>query len=126
MKLETILAAVAAAFVPVGVFVTSHKALTTGSAPLAVLSIAGLVYSIPSVVAWAQKWTGHRAKAIGFTVMLEGIMTISGEPWLAGIALAILAGVNAMIAATNVSALRVSTFKVAKRKPKRKPKQQQQ
>jgi len=118
---ETVLASIAASFIPVGVFFTSHKALaghisTTWS--LWIISLAGLAYSIPSVVTWAQSWTGSKAKAIGFTIMLEGLMVGSGEPWLSIISLILLGGVNAMIAAHKVRDLKSSTFKMktAKRK----------
>lgn len=114
-KFETLLASAAASFIPVGVFFTSHKALAgsfSSTWPLMVISLAGLIYSIPSVVAWAQTWTGTRSKAIGFTVMLEGLMVGSGEMWLSIISLFLLGGVNAMIAAHKVKAMKSSTFKM--------------
>lgn len=114
-KFETLLASAAASFIPVGVFFTSHKALLgpiSTTWPLVVISLAGLIYSIPSVVTWAQSWTGSKAKAIGFTVMLEGLMVGSGEMWLSVISLLLLGGVNAMIAAHKVKAMKSSTFKM--------------
>jgi len=125
-RFEIILASIAASFIPVGVFFTSHKALsghisTTWS--LWIISLAGLAYSIPSVVTWAQSWTGSKAKAIGFTIMLEGLMVGSGEPWLSIISLILLGGVNAMIAAHKVRDLKSSTFKMkAIKKKVRRPK----
>lgn len=124
-KLETLLASAAASFIPVGVFFTSHKALgmsLSQSWPLWIISIAGLIYSIPSVVSWAQSWTGTRSKAIGFTVMLEGLMVLSGEMWLSVVALLLLGGVNAMIACHKVKSMRVSTFKVRASRKVSRPK----
>ena len=124
-KFETLLASAAASFIPVGVFFTSHKAMGTSLSqawPLWIISVAGLIYSIPSVVAWATSWTGSKAKAIGFTVMLEGLMVGSGEMWLSVVSLLLLGGVNAMIAAHKVKAMKSSTFKVKSVKKITRPK----
>lgn len=124
-KVETLLASLAASFIPVGVFIVSHKALEQPIAqswPLWILSLAGLIYSIPSVVSWATTWTGSKYKSIGFTIMLEGLMVGSGEMWLSVISLLLLGGVNAMIAAHKVKNMKVSTFKEIKRKKTSTPK----
>lgn len=124
-RVEVGLAAASAAFVPIGVYVTSHKAMamgTTSSIPLWILSVAGLIYSIPSVAAWAKSWTSCKWKAYGFTIMLEGIMVLSGEMWLSIISLALLAGVNAKIASAKVENMTKSTFKVPVTSPTKKPK----
>lgn len=119
MKIESILASIAAAFIPVAVFFTSHAALLTGSVTLWILTLAGLAYSVPSVAAWSRSWTGCKYKALAFTVLLEGVMTFSGMAWLAIPALLLLAGVNATVAWHKVHGKTRSTF-ATKRSVKRK------
>lgn len=118
-QVETILAVLAASFIPVAVYMVSHKAMTLSlqqSYPLWILTLCGLIYSIPSVQSWAESWTGSSWKSYGFTLLIEGVMVVSGDKWLSIIALILLAGVNGTVAAVKVSTKTTSTFKVKAKK----------
>lgn len=121
--LQNTLAAASAAFIPLAVYVIAHKALAMGATiealPLAILALGGLVYSAPSVYAWARSWAGAPAKAVGFTVILEGVMTVGTVTWLATVSLVVLMLVNALVAWTKANERQGSAFKVKRRKAKK-------
>lgn len=66
--------------------------------------VGGLAYSALTVYRWGSLAFGSPAKALGFTVLLEGIMTLSRQPWLSAIALGYLCLINAV--ATGVTLAR--------------------
>lgn len=87
-----------AGLVPVGVYEVGHFELTSWSpivCPKAVIVYAGLLFSALTVLGWSSNMFGSRAKAIGFTLLLEGIMMASSAAWLTAIALTYLVLINA-------------------------------
>lgn len=127
LGLEKIAAAVAASFLPGAVYWIAHvETVTDGrvdyTSPLWLLVIAGLTYSAPSVSQWANGWTGRdrlaQVKSIGFTILLESVLVFSRTEWLSLAALAILSGINCLVA---VAAMRNRTraFAVTTKRNKR-------
>lgn len=87
-------AAIASGFLPVASFVLAHY--ESKSQPLLwILVAAALMFSAPTLVDWAKKWCGNVYKAVGFTVLLEGVMVFSSTQWLSMMGLAILVAINA-------------------------------
>ena len=88
-----------AGLVPVGVFELGHYELTSWSpleCPKAVIVYAGLVFSALTVLGWSIDMFGGKAKAVGFTALLEGIMMAADARWLSAIALCYLVAINAV------------------------------
>jgi hypothetical protein len=102
-----LIASGAAAIIPISTFAMSHTELvglepTRESIllhlPTILLILCGLAYSAPTVAEWAFLWTFSRAKAWAFTLMLEGVMTLSHVPVLPVVCLCWLAGINLLVA----------------------------
>jgi hypothetical protein len=88
-----------AGLVPVGVYEVGHYELTSWSpleCPKALIVYAGLLFSALTVLGWSTNMFGSKAKALGFTLLLEGIMMTSTAAWLTAIALAYLVLINAV------------------------------
>jgi len=88
-----------AGLVPVGVYEVGHHELTSWSpleCPKAMIVYAGLLFSALTVLGWSTNMFGNRAKALGFTLLLEGIMMTSSAGWLTAIALTYLVLINAV------------------------------
>jgi hypothetical protein len=88
-----------AGLVPVGVYEVGHHELTSWSpieCPKAMIVYAGLLFSALTVLGWSTNMFGARAKALGFTLLLEGIMMTSSAGWLTAIALTYLVLINAV------------------------------
>lgn len=86
------------AFVPVASYVVGHQEvpLETGwMRPALLLVLGGLAYSAKTVWQWCRLAFGCPWKATGFTVLVEGVMSLSHTPWLALCALALLVAINA-------------------------------
>jgi len=64
--------------------------------PKAMIVYAGLLFSALTVLGWSSNMFGSKAKALGFTLLLEGIMMTSSAAWLTAIALAYLVLINAV------------------------------
>jgi hypothetical protein len=89
-----IMASVAAGFLPIASFVMAHY--ESKSNPLLwVLVAAALMFSAPTLADWANKWSGNKYKAWGFTILLEGVMVASHTEWLSFAGLIILVAINA-------------------------------
>ncbi len=87
-----------AGLVPVGVYEVGHYELTSWSpleCPKAVIVYAGLLFSALTVLGWSASMFGSKVKALGFTLLLEGIMMTSSAAWLTAIALTYLVLINA-------------------------------
>ncbi len=89
------------ALVPLATFLISHAA-TAGSGWLrawaCALALGGLCYSAPTVFEWAREAMGSKLKAIGFVVLLEGVMVsadVLGLHWLGLVCLGYLIVINA-------------------------------
>lgn len=88
-----------AGLVPVGVFELGHYELTSWSplaCPKAAIVYAGLLFSALTVLGWSSDMFGSKAKAIGFTALLEGIMMTADAGWLSALALCYLVAINAV------------------------------
>lgn len=88
-----------AGLVPVGVYEVGHYELTSWSpldCPRAMIVYAGLMFSALTVLGWSSNMFGSKAKALGFTLLLEGIMMTSSAAWLTAIALTYLVLINAV------------------------------
>jgi hypothetical protein len=100
----------AGALAPVGVFSIAHVEGVLSAAPLwtqpmAFLALGGLVFSALSVVTWSERLFRSRVKAIGWTVLCEGLMTVAPDQlaWLSWLCLAYLVAVNAVSNGCNVA-----------------------
>lgn len=108
------------ALVPLAVYVVAHLDLDVAGAlasghldaaryPALALVLGGLAYSATTVYQWGAMAFNNRAKAVGFAVLTEGVMTLSHQTWLAVIALVTLCGINAI--ATGVTLVRGQRLK---------------
>lgn len=92
-------AAIGASFLPMASYAIAH--IEVEQTPyMWILVCAALLFSAPMLVQWSQRWCGHMVKAIGFTVLLEGVMVFSALPALRLSGLAILVAINAHAAWT--------------------------
>ena len=105
-RTAAIIGAALGAFVPVSTYYAAHfeAGLDTWRARGALgLVLAGLVFSAISVLGWARAAFASLPKAVAFSALLEGSMTLSGSAWVAGFALAILVTINALSTACNIA-----------------------
>src|ERR1041384_4058467 len=80
-------------FVPVGVYWVGHHELRSWApwtCPKAMIVYAGLLFSVLTVYGWSTEMFGSKIKALGFTVLIEGIMMTAAAGWLNLIALGYL------------------------------------
>jgi len=101
-------------FVPVGVYWVGHHELTSWApwtCPKAMIVYAGLLFSVLTVYGWSTEMFGSKIKALGFTVLIEGIMMTAAAGWLNLIALGYLVAINAIANGCRL-ALRDSTATV--------------
>jgi len=87
-----------AALVPVAVYTVAHHEVDPGqplwAQPKVALVLGGLAFSAKTVYQWARQAFDDWVKAVGFVVLLEGIMVCSSTRWLALAALAYLVLIN--------------------------------
>jgi hypothetical protein len=97
-RLATTLGALLGGFVPVASFVVAHREVGWDAHGIlaAVLVLGGLVFSAKTVRQWAALACRDDYKALGFVVLLEGVMVTSHTEWLGYAALAMLVGINAV------------------------------
>lgn len=108
------IAAIAAGFLPVAAYVIAHYEMVNNQY-LGILVAAALLFSAPTLVAWAEKWCGNRYKAIGFAVLLEGVSIFSHIPTLSYSGLAVLVLINCHSAYNLYGARKPVAKKVAKK-----------
>lgn len=103
--LATVIGGVLGSFVPVATYVLAHYEVLGDwwKAPKAVLVCGGLIYSARTMLKWAYMAFRDALKAVGFTLILEGVMTFSVIPSLALIALGLLVFVNATAAGVTLA-----------------------
>jgi hypothetical protein len=108
-RLATCIGALLGAVVPVSTFAVLHGEVGDLAEldPRWLVVIGGLLYSAITVFRWGRLAFGSAVKAVGFTVLLEGVMTLSDQPWLSGLALGYLCLINAI--ATGVTLARGAT-----------------
>ena len=68
--------------VPVATYWLAHHEISRGFIVWALVA-GGLLFSATTVVRWASTAFGSMPKAIGFTVLLEGVLLYSSTGWLA-------------------------------------------
>lgn len=97
-RLATTLGALLGGFVPLATYTVAHNEFSTASfwSLPALLVLGGLVYSAKTVYTWGRMAFASPAKAVGFTLLVEGIMVCSTSVWLANVALAYLMAINAI------------------------------
>lgn len=106
-RLATLIGCVLGGFVPIAVYVVAHHELDLAR-PLwaqfgTLLVLGGLAYSASTVFTWGRQAFKSQVKAAGFVVLLEGVLIGSATPWLALVALAVLAAVNAIATGATLS-----------------------
>jgi hypothetical protein len=105
--LSTIVGCVFGGFVPAAGFVVSHFEVPVLSGfrfAIALAIVAGaLVVSARTVYAWALLAFADRPKAVGFVVLVEGVMTFATHDALAGCALVLIVLVNGIAAGCRLS-----------------------
>jgi len=110
---QRIFATFAAGILPIAAYWIAHYEAPENPA-MWILVACALLYSAPTLALWAENlWITDTKvwkvtipawmKSWGFAILLEGVMTFSKTEALALSALAILAGVNAAIAAAGKS-----------------------
>lgn len=94
--------AIAASFIPLAAYGVAHSQQVKTYPMMWTLVLASLAFSAPSVAQWASGWTGRGplgiAKSVGFTVLLECVLIFVDQPIYARSALAILTGINCLVA----------------------------
>jgi len=107
----TVVALIFGGFIPVAVWWLSHKQLNVASlktgdfnSVVAIpLILGGLVYSATTVVELSTLAFHKRAKAWGFTILLEGVLLGASTTWLSVTALIYLILLNAVGTAVSVT-----------------------
>jgi hypothetical protein len=104
--LALILGAALGGLVPASTFVVAHVGelvrVEGGGVVLAswhpgwLLVLGGLLFSGKTVYAWTRAAFEDRAKALGFVVLVEGVLLLSPSPALSYVALAYLVAINAL------------------------------
>lgn len=108
-RLATFVGALLGAIVPFSTYMVAHNELPDPAwEPRFLLCLAlvagGLLYSARTVYQWGELALTSKVKALGFTVLLEGVMTCSHQEWLSVTALVYLCAINAI--ATGVTLAR--------------------
>jgi hypothetical protein len=96
-RLATALGFLLGGFVPLATFEVAHREI--GADPLysqlaSYLVLGGLFFSMATVYAWGKLAFKVPVKALGFVVLLEGVMVTSHIGWLSVAALAYLVCIN--------------------------------
>ena len=107
-RLATAVGFLLGGFVPLATYWVSHNELgAEGPLYLRMLTYAivagGLLYSARTVFAWGQLAFHVKAKAIGFVVLIEGVMTLSHTHWLSVMALVYLIAINGFATGCNLA-----------------------
>jgi hypothetical protein len=93
-------------FVPLATYVVSHVEYDRAQAWYAqmatLLILGGLLYSARTVYDWGKLAFSVPAKAAGFVLLLEGVMTFSASHWLGVAALVYLMVINGVATATRL------------------------
>lgn len=104
--LATVVGAFLGALVPVAVWWLVHHDLSvTIWKPALALVCGGLAFSFKTVFQWTREAFSCSWKAVGFTVLLEGVLTFAETPWLSIVALCYLAIINAAATASTLAAV---------------------
>lgn len=88
--------------VPVASYWLAHHEISRGYVVWALVA-GGLLFSAMTVTRWAASAFGSMTKAVGFTVLLEGVLIYSNTAWLSVAALAYLVFINAVATGARVA-----------------------
>lgn len=111
-RLATFIGAVLGGFVPVASWQLAHHEIDlfwptsfveACTQWRVLLVLAGLVYSALTVYSWGRLAFRSKPKAVGFVVLLEGVLVGASTPWLNLGALGLLAAVNAIATGATLS-----------------------
>lgn len=105
-RLPFALGSLLGAVVPIGSWQLAHHEIM-GTVPLyaqlpTYLVLGALLFSSLSVYQWGKLAFRSGAKALGFCILLEGILVASSTHWLSLVALGYLVTINAVATATNL------------------------
>ena len=70
---------------------------------LSALVVGALLFSAPNVYQWCKAAFNSAAKAVGFVVLLEGVLVFSGTEYLVWSALGLLIAINGIQSACNLA-----------------------
>jgi len=107
-RLATAVGFMLGGFVPLATYWVSHNELGA-EWPLYLRMLTygivagGLLYSARTVFAWGKLAFHAPAKALGFVVLLEGVMTLSHTSWLSVMALVYLIAINGFATGCNLA-----------------------
>lgn len=106
-RLSFVVGVLLGGFVPIATYVVAHTELVL-ERPLyeqlaAVFVAGGLLFSAVTMYGWGRLAFTQRAKALGFVVLLEGVMVTCHTRWLALVALGYLACINGVATACNLA-----------------------
>jgi hypothetical protein len=110
-KLPLMIGASIGGLVPIGTFTVGHSEIADAgwlSVPGAIVA-GGLLFSAITVYKWGERAFASGAKALGFVVLSEGIMSFSHTPWLSILMLSMLVLVNAIANGANLAMQYVET-----------------
>lgn len=105
-RMASFIGALLGAIVPLSTFVVLHTEIDVHD-PLDLrwlVVLGGLLYSASTVYRWGRLAFASAPKAFGFTVLIEGVMTLATDSWLSIAALSYLIAMNAV--ATGVTLAR--------------------
>lgn len=100
-RLATALGFLMGGFVPSATYTVAHFEVATR--PLMwLMVVGGLLFSAVTVYKWASLALNSNIKAVGFVILLEGVMTFAATPWLSFAGLFMLACVNGIATGSNL------------------------
>jgi hypothetical protein len=102
-RLAATLGAVLGGSIPAATYTLAHHEWSEWLSVLTVLIAGGLVFSAPNAWQWARSAFGCPWKALGFIVLLEGVMITSTIGWLGASALAVLVLINGVATGTRLA-----------------------
>lgn len=105
-RLATSMGFLLGGFVPLATFWLSHHELDATPIYAQLVSyivLGGLVYSAKTVYAWGKLAFQAPVKALGFVVLLEGVMVLSHTGWLSLMALVYLVCINGIATGCNLA-----------------------
>lgn len=100
-RIATTMGFILGGFVPIASYVLAHVEAPTQ--PMVwILVTGGLIFSAKTVFDWARIALRHPAKALGFVVLTEGIMTFAHTLPLSLAGLAMLVAINGIATGCNL------------------------
>lgn len=118
-RLATFMGSIIGGFIPAATFICVHMDTETNPYVLWAIVLGGLLFSAKTVFQWGKSAFNNTAKAFGFCLLIEGVMTFTHVFPLSCVALALLVCINGIatgcqIALDSQASNNVSQFKRAK------------